>query len=143
MTFALLHSHSMFCFCVQLIKYRDGSCLCVYHYRIQQPHGVGKSILCTTWSLHYSSSSFWVTEWPSIFTIAIYCSMESWSCLNSLQPNTINEKNSITKNSVTNFWVLCMQGQRCKLNIFYHCNINDFTSTLITSVSIYDTACKD
>lgn len=144
LTFALLHSHSMFCIYVQLInKYRDGSYLCVYGSGIQQPHGVGKLILCTTCSLHYSRSSFWATEWPAIFTTAILCSMESWPCFNSLQPNIIHEENSIIKISATKFWVLFMQGQHCKLSIFSYCKVNDFTSTPITSVSIYCTTCKD
>lgn len=104
LTVALPHSKSIFLICVQLInKYRDGSYLCVFSSRIQQPHGVGKPIFCTTRSLHYSRKSFWVTEWPGIFTTAIYYSLESWSCFNSLQPNTINEENSIIKISVTNF----------------------------------------
>lgn len=106
LTVVLLHSHSMFLICAQLInKYRDGSYLHLYGSRIQQPQGVGKPILCTTRSLHYSRSSFWVTEWPDIFNRAIYyCSMESWSCFDSLQPNTINEENSIINISVTIFW---------------------------------------
>lgn len=101
---ALLHSQSIFLICVQLInKYRDGSFLCIYSSRIQQPHGVEKPIFCTTRSLHYSRKSFWVTEWPGIFTTAIYYTMESWPCFTSLQPNTIYEENSILKISVTNF----------------------------------------
>lgn len=59
LTVALPHSQSIFLICVQLInKYRDGSYLCVFSSRIQQPHGVGKPIFCTTRSLHYSRKSF-------------------------------------------------------------------------------------
>lgn len=143
-TVALPHLHFIFLICVRFInKHRDESYLHVQSSRIQQLSGMEKPIHCTTHSLHCSRNSFQVSEWPGIFTTAVYCSVKSWSCFNSPQPSALHVVNSINKLSITNFGVLCMQGQHYKLNISYYCNIEDFTAMPITSVSIYCTTCKN